>query len=234
MAYLYRLLNEYTHFLQKSNSGHYLPVKKQCETKICSISRYSCNEYGEGVFGWGTILSKKSVKSSELKVDDNELMNRNYYQVKVHLDMFNSFPLVDIYYLRHFPAYNQKSFEKPYNPYTLNFCCNLNEDINFITKHSRDFSPMAKSKEKSLWKYIHLLRDRYIPYNWDRAIASKIIKKCRICGKEHRETKFFEFHDPEEVDFDKEYKPVDGKDSIVVCPNCHKELHLRMRNEHEV
>lgn len=233
MGYIYRLPYEFTLIPNREKlSLDYMPLKKNISPMIRSISIYNKNDYGEGIFGLGSILSETVYKSSDIiNTKSLNFINRNYFQLNIHLDYIGRFPFVDIRYLRHFPSYNHKWFRTPYNPYVLYWAVDLNEDIRKIfSRFWYDFE-LNSFFRKTYWKsYIHFLRENDVKGYWNIKLP-KETGKCNICGKKSDEPYFLEVHDTTDIDFDKKYVPININNFIVVCPNCHKELHLEIRKE---
>jgi hypothetical protein len=235
MGYIYRLPSDFSLIPNvKKVNFDYLPVKKKEFPMIRDLSIYSKNEYGEGIFALGSVLSSSEEKSSELKLENNNLINRNMFQVKIHLAYICRFPWIYIKHLKHFPTYNTKWFEKPYNPYKLYWACSLNSDIKYLfSTFWYDFfenNVVNHYDYSHLWKYyVHLLRERCVKNYWHLKIPLNT-KECRICGYKSDVPYFLEIHDTIDINFDKDYIPINKNDFIVVCPNCHKNIHLNMHN----
>ena len=68
------------HSVEKEVNLDFLPVKKNISSIISIISIFNKNDYGEGIFGLGNILSKNTYKSSEIKNTKNIkfIKGRNY------------------------------------------------------------------------------------------------------------------------------------------------------------
>jgi hypothetical protein len=230
VGYIYKLPKEFPLIPNKDKINlNYIPVKKDISPMIRSLSIYMKSENGEGIYGLGNIISENVIKTSEIKLSKEfKFVNRNFYQINIHLDYAGRFPFIDIYYLRHFPSYNAKWFQKPYNEYKLYWAYKLNEDIKYIwSTFWYDFEDMYFSKKH--WKYyIHYLREKSIENYWNKKLPMQQ-KKCSVCTLEYEEPYYLEIHDTKEIKFNNDYVPVDINDFIVVCPNCHKELHMKLR-----
>ena len=235
MSYLYRLPEGYSLIpYNQSINIDFLPIKKKYKyfPMAENISIYVSNKYGEGIFGLGSILSEKIYKSSELKnIESNLLMNKDFFQIHIHLNYLSVQPLIDKIYLRHFPTYNQNFFYKNYKPYKLYFTF-LYYDIEYLfSTFFYDFSSMYSSSSNINWYYyIHLLREKHIENNWIPKLSSSAKEKCCICGFKSEKPYFFDLHDTVKINFYEAYIPVKMNNYIPICPNCHRNIHIAMRN----
>jgi len=235
MGYLYRLPEGYSlnPFNQNINLD-YLPIKKKYKfyTMDGNILIYVSNEHGEGIFGFGSLLSDKIFKSSELKsIENNLLINRNFFQIHIHLNYSSVGPLVEKRFLRHFPTYNQGFFDKRYRPYKLYFSL-LYYDIEYLfSTFFWDFSSRYSSSSNINWYYyIHLLREKHIVNNWIPKLSSSAKQKCSICGFKSEKRYFFDLHDTVKINFSDTYVPIKMDNYVPICPNCHRNIHIAMHN----
>jgi len=216
------------------NNGYkYFPVKKKYTTMFSPITLYRKYKDTEGICGLGNIIEYEALKSTEIKLSkDTKIYDRSYFQIKIKTNYYTPEGLfIDKEILRQFPAFNRKTFEKPLNPYTLYFDAGLNYSVNYIYHNFHyDFFSVTDI-DNNLWKYyIHLLREMEIRHYWRRILFKKH-KECFNCGFKSEIKYFFELHDNIVVDFNREYIPVNINDFIVLCPNCHKLIHHKMKNE---
>lgn len=214
----------------------YFPVKKKYYTGFSPITLYRKYKDTEGICGWGNFIERDSLKSSEIKpIEGMNLYDKSYFQIKITLNSYTPEGLIiDKEILRQFPSYNRKSFGKPFNPYTLYFDAGLNWSVNYIYRNCHhDFFSIYDVKE-CLWKYyIHLLREKEVRYSWLRELPKKY-KECVKCGYKSEAPYFFELHDTIAIDFDNEFVRVNKNDFIVLCPNCHRSIHQRMKCEKQI
>jgi hypothetical protein len=213
------------------NGYRYYPVKKKYTPMFNPITLYRRYNDTEGICGLGDIIEYESLKSSEITlIEGLKLFDKSYFQIKIKLNCYTPEGLfIDREILKQFPSYNRKSFEKPLNPYTLYFDGGLNYSINYIYKNFHyDFFSIIDIN-KNLWRYyIHLLREKAVANYWRNRLPMKY-KKCIQCGLKSEVPYFLEIHDNVAVDFAGEYIPVNINDFIVLCPNCHKSIHQKMK-----
>jgi predicted HNH restriction endonuclease len=103
-------------------------------------------------------------------------------------------------------------------------------------RFSYDFCPSLGPSffsDRYLGFYIHILREQSINYFWNKKLP-KENSQCAACGLKSDYPYFLEIHDTVKIDFDSEYKPVNIKDFIVLCPSCHKKEHLELRDNSEI
>lgn len=230
MGYIYRLPNDFS-VSPGWQIPVFVPLKKKRVPMMKSISIYRKAEHGEGIFGLGYIVSKDLQKSSEISGAENAgIINRNYFQLKIHLNYYSVYePYVYIQYLRHFPSYNHRWTNKPCYPYTLYWEAGINAEIEDI--FSKFWYEIEGIYKDANWKYyIHLLREEAINKYWNDKLPRET-GKCKLCGRKYDEPYFLEIHDTVNIDFEGAYVPVHIKDFIVLCPNCHKEQHFKMRKK---
>ena len=230
MGYIYRLNDGVNLFKWRNESNVYIPVKKDNPPMFRDISIYIKNENGEGLFGLGKIISNEIYKSSEIPLNKNiDFLVRSFFQVKIHLDYLGMFPLVDYRIMKQFPAYHHKWFQKPLNPYKLYWDYSLSNDINFIFDTFYYEIDTAFSIDMNHWKYyIHFLREKYARNYWKYKLP-KEKGRCIECGFKNEIPYFLEIHDTTEVDFYKNYIPISMDKFVVLCPNCHKLIHNKIK-----
>ena len=231
MGYIYRLndgLNLIKWFYNKKNK--YIPVKNPRPPMFRNISIYIKNENGEGIFGLGKIISDEIYKSSEIPLNKNiDFFDRSFFQAKIHLDYLSREPLIDNRIMKQFPAYHHKWFQKPLHPYKLYWDYRLSDDINFIFD-AFGYEIEISNMNMNEWKYyIHILREKHTRYSWKYKLP-KEKGQCINCGLKNETPCFLEIHDTTEVDFYTDYMPMSIDKFIVLCPNCHKLLHAKIKN----
>lgn len=241
MSYIYRLPEKCNSYPNKKKFDfNFLSVKKSpvYSLHFGKVAIYAKNKHGEGIFGFGEIMHDKAEKSSQLDPKKNiKFLNRNYFQVKVRLFSYGVEPTIDIRHLMHFPSYNSKQFDKPLNPFVLNWAGAMHWELSFLQyRFSYDFNPSsgpAFSVSDKHWTfYIHFLREQWINYYWNNKLP-KENGKCASCGLKSDYPYFLEIHDTVKIDFDSEFIPVNIKDFTVLCPSCHKKEHLELRDKKE-
>lgn len=237
MSYIYRLPEKCNLYPNKAKFDfNYLSVKKSpvYSYRRGEVAIYAKNKHGEGIFTFGEILNEKAFKSSQLDPDKKtKFINRNYFQVNVKL--YQSIePVIYLRHLRHFPSFNSKSFDKPLNPYVLYWAGMLHWEWDYIKKRFPFNFPygIEPTSDRYLRFYIHILREKSINYFWNKKLP-KENNQCASCVLKSDYPYFLEIHDTFKIDFDSEYKPVNIKDFIVLCPNCHKMEHLELRDKKE-
>lgn len=235
MSYIYRLPNNCSIIPNKQKYNlEYLSVKKGTAylSHLGSVAIYLKNKEGEGIFGFGKIMSKKTMKSSLIDPDKKiKFLNRNFCQIEIESTGVSRYPLIAIRHLRFFPSFNSKTFNKPFNPYVLYWAGSLHWEWNYIaTRFPYDIrygiNPIS---DRYLKFYIHNLREKSINYFWNKKLP-KENSQCAACGLKSDYPYFLEIHDTVKIDFDSDYQPVNSKNFIVLCPNCHKKEHLQMRD----
>jgi len=238
MSYLYRLPEKCNLYPNKKKFNfNYLSVKKSLVYSLHfgKVAIYDKNEHGEGIFGFGEIMHNKAEKSSQLDPYKKiNFLERNYFQVKVRIHSYGIEPFIDIRHLRFFPSFNSKSFQKPLNPYVFYQASGLHWEYNYLHyRFSYDFCPSLGPGYfgDRYWAfYIHVLREQWVNYFWNKKLP-KENNRCASCGLKSDYPYFLEIHDTVKIDFDSEYKPVNIKDFIVLCPSCHKKEHLALRDK---
>jgi hypothetical protein len=144
-------------------------------------------------------------------------------------------PTINIRHLRHFPSYNSKQYQKPLSPFVLYWAGAMHWELSFLQyRFSYDFFPSSGPaffvSDRYWGFYIHVLREQWINYFWNKKLP-KENSQCAACGLKSDYPYFLKIHDNVKIDFDSEYKPVNIKDFIVLCPNCHKKEHLDLRDK---
>jgi len=233
MSWIYMLKDNISLNTHWNNGIKYFPVKKKYTPMFSPITLWRKYKDTEGICGLGEIIEYEAIKSTEIKLNENtRIYDKSYFQIKIKTNTYTPEGLfIDKEILKQFPAYNRKCFDMPLNPYTLYFDGGLNYSVNYIyhNYHSDFFS--ISYIDKNLWKYfIHILREREIRNYWKRILLKKY-KECFYCGFKSEVKNFFELHDNVIVDFDKDFVPVNLNDFSVLCPNCHKLIHHKMKNE---
>lgn len=197
-----------------------------------TIGLYLKTKYHEGLVGQGTIVDGKTYKTSELDLHENDMViNRNFYQVEIrtHTMAFMGVK-IPIHILRQFPAYNSKSFQKPYNFYTLYWASSLSWEISHIeTKFDYFFHRFNCNELDDInWqRNLHILREKDVPYRWHLYLPKKT-RCCEKCGFQSYTPYLLEIHDTTVIDYSKTYSPIREEDFIILCPTCHKQEHLDM------
>ncbi len=225
MGYIYRLENNKCLIPNKDNFDmNYLSVKRKASyMQLRDVALYIKNDEGEGIFGFAKILKDKTFKSSEIDAQKNIIfLKRDFFQLPVKFTAYSRVPLIDIRHLRHFPSYNSRFFQKPFNPFVLYRSGGLHWVYNYLQhRFSYDFFPTTGPNffPDKYWKYyIHFLREQHISYYWHKKLP-KERQKCKNCGKKLHLDYFLEIHDTTEIDFDGDFKPVKIESFIVLC--CH-------------
>ncbi|MDX9883728.1 MAG: hypothetical protein RBS73_16825 [Prolixibacteraceae bacterium] len=241
MSYIYRLPEKCTLLPNKEKFDlDFLSVKKLplYSFPLGKVAIYAKNKKGEGIFGFGEILNVKPFKSSHLDPEQKiKFINRSYFQVKIRYRDKSCWPLINIRHLKHFPSFNSKQYKKPFNPFVLYWAGAMHWELSFLQyRFSHDFnsgSGLGFFLSDRYWRfYIHILREQWINYFWNKRLP-KENSRCTACGLKSDYPYFLEIHDTVKIDFDDDYRPVDSKNFIVLCPNCHKKEHLQMRHNND-
>lgn len=238
MSYIYRLPNNCSLIPNKQKYNlEYLSVKKSpvYSLHFGEVAIYAKNKHGEGIVGFGEILNEKTFKSSQLDPDKkNKYIDRNFFQVNVRLYHQSTEPIIYLRHLKQFPSFNSKTFDKPFNPYVLYWAGMLHWEWDYIKKRFPYNFPygIEPTSDRYLRFYIHILREKSINYFWNKKLP-KENNQCAACGLKSDYPYFLEIHDTVKIDFDSDYKPVNIKDFIVLCPSCHKKEHLELRDKKE-
>ena len=235
MSYLYRLEDgfKFLHYgIQKKLN--YFPVKNIENLKAnTEVFLYIKNDRGNGIFAIGRTLADKTYKSTEIPEEERvNLLNEECIQIKVDIHTCNVIPIIEEKYLRQFPSLNDKHIDisMPLSLFTLYNAENFAWEYNFLQyRFSRIFNKGEQYYQDFFWMFgIHLLREQKIEYHWNKDLPHER-KKCSECGLESKESYFLEIHDCHKINFNDNFKPVNIKDFHVLCPNCHKKRHNRMR-----
>lgn len=241
MSYIYRLPENYSLFPNEQKINlEYLSVKTYSTylVPLGNVAIYAKNNEGEGIFGFATILSEKTMKSSQIDPDKNiNFINRNNFQIKIRYISLSVHPLIDIRHLRFFPSFHSNFFQKPYNPYVLYRAGALHWEYSYLEhRFSYNFCENVGPPyfgDRYWGFYIHILREQQINYFWNKKLPKKN-NHCNTCGVKSDYPYFLEIHDTVKMDFDSEYQPINIKDFIVLCPTCHKKKHLELRDNRKI
>ena len=228
MGYLYRL-EDNTFINRFTDKIGYISVKKPYKpTEYNSLAIYLKNKHGEGVFGIGEFLTLDFFKLKNIINEENaEIQNKNYLQFKINLEHTFEFPIVNLKYLKLFPTYNAKFCYKPKHSFRLYWDAGICRNIFYLINecnydYKLDYCNDAK------WKYnLHCLRDGVYTNQWTHMKEKNI---CKLCGINKNHTHFFELHDTVKIDLFKDFVPLNRNNYIVVCQECHINIHKKMEN----
>jgi hypothetical protein len=219
------------------NKDVYIPLKKNRKwiRRFGDVAIYLKNEEGEGVFSFAKIVDSIIHKSSQIEAEKStELIKRNYFQLQILPMMSSRAPIIDITILRHFPSWNKPDFQKPFKPYKLYWASWLSWELDYLEyRFPYDFCPTCGPGffSNKYWRfYIHILREQSVNYYQNSKLPNEK-RRCEHCGYSVHVPYFLEIHDTAVIDFESDYKPVNIKDFIVLCPNCHRKEHLTLRDE---
>ena len=232
MSYIYRIDRDSENSFHRVSAGSFLSVKKvPYISPGQKVAIYAKTEEYEGIFSFATFLKSNTYKTSVIEDNKTQLfLNRNFFQIPVEPDGSSTVPRIDIRYLKHFPSYNSKVFQRPYKPFVLYWAGLLAWEYEYLRyRFSYDFCPScgpAIFPDRYWEHYIHVLREQCINYFWNNKLP-KEKGKCENCGEKYHQPYFLEIHDTVEIDFDLDFKPVSIRDFIVLCPSCHKKEHLK-------
>ena len=228
MGYIYRVKDNFD--FNPWTPYKYFPVKKKYYTNFEPISFYKNDDNGGGIYGLGKILEYKALNSSKIHLEEGiKLFDSSFFQIKVRFSHYSFAPYIDNKILKHFPSYNKKQFENPINPYTLYWDCGLSTYMLYVLNNF--YISRASIFKKNVWEYyIHFLREMDINLNVKNKLLRKY-KQCNQCGFKSDSPYFFELHDTVKIDLEKDYVPVNIDNFIVLCPNCHKLIHQKLKDE---
>ena len=233
MSYIYRIDRDSENSYHRVSAGSFLSVKKvPYISPGQKVAIYAKNEEMEGIFSFVTIKEARTYKTSEIEDNKNQhFLNRNFFQIPIQTGGYSTVPKIDIRYLKHFPSYNSKVFQKPYKPFTLYWAGLLAWEYEYLKyRFSYDFTPSSGPAifPDRYWKhYIHVLREQSINYFWNNKLP-KEKHACESCGENYHHPYFLEIHDTVEINFEQDFKPVSIHDFVVLCPSCHKKEHLKI------
>lgn len=234
MAYLYKipyeLISRDYHY-----SDSFLPVKVKKKPYLragMEIAIYRDNGSTAGIIAMAYVASDVLVKPSELTKDERQkLYNTSLFQIRINMKQYGVNPFIYKRQLFHFPSLNDKEIIRPWNEEVLYWGGLLCNEIDFLY-HRFPESPMQFLFEPDdhYWKLkIHILRESALHTRFYRMTAAKA-SKCSLCSFPSPNLgNYFELHETVMIDFDKPFEKIDPKNFIVVCPNCHKIEHQKIR-----
>lgn len=235
-------LRKYTNF--KSNNGidFYLAVDKNLNyiRKGDFVAFWSDEIPRKGIFGYGIILTD-ILKSSEIKIEQDKVYDRNNLQIGVkRVCISYEEPLIPDIYAKMLPSLNEHK-QPIIIANSLNYRgYNIEREIKtFVVEYHHIFSRVGGYASKENFNFVlHLLRERHQLATDYKSYYKKMKDNelvCSLCeidyeyklGRQLGE-KFMELHDTSNPNNEK-YKKIDCADFIIVCPNCHKTEHEKIR-----
>jgi hypothetical protein len=146
MSYIYRIDRDSENSYHRVSAGSFLSVKKVPNISPGQkVAIYAKNGEMEGIFSFVTIKEARTYKTSEIEDNKNQhFLNRNFFQIPIQTGGYSTVPKIDIRYLKHFPSYNSKVFQRPYKPFTLYWSGLLAWEYEYLKyRFSYDFTLQA-------------------------------------------------------------------------------------------
>jgi hypothetical protein len=180
------------------------------------------------------------LKVSEIPKDEQHLVyNRSQLQIAVRLSSIAEDPFLGTQCLEQFPSINQHRKIRAINYDKVYRTNRLVSEINYLYSgkwwHTLPYSFLGDNHREH---YFHILREQHFRLYFLRKYK-RILKEeteCSICKFKANDYKpeyspFLELHETTPVDFNSKYKQIKKEDFIVVCPNCHKLEHEKIKNQ---
>ena len=203
-------------------------------------SIYRETENSKGIFATGEIVDYPKLVKEIPKEEQVCIYDRSLLQLPVRFSRQSVESILDKRYLFHFPSINQIHKVRPYSNNVLYFSYGLTEELDYLFHNNWWYfvpigTPSPTENHYKFWR--HILRERHYGW-WDfrkyrKAITGK--DTCTVCGLKYKpflefKTDFFELHDTTIIDFENDYQKIKLENCIVVCPNCHKIEHEKIKN----
>jgi hypothetical protein len=241
MSILYKASEEFTHSIGHIGKTNYLPIKNPYVIHPhAEIFVHHCNEELSGICAIGRI-SDYPKKVRELDEKEREkCSDTTFLQLPVIFTQYSVETIIEDEILFQFPSLNQLAKIRPTKYFTCREVNYLSEEITFfLSDHWWYFTRCAYHLDEGHYKYwIHQLREKWLTswkfINYKRIIYGK--SKCEHCGlttEPFREYyhDFLELHETVKIDFKTEYIKIVPENFVILCPNCHKMEHEKIKNE---
>lgn len=230
-----------SYFLPTSKNKHYLAIKNESFAWAGrKLALYKETEDSQGIFGTGEILDSPKLVREIPKDEQNNIYDRSLLQLPIRFSQMSVESIIDKKFLFQFPSINQIHKVRPLNNNVLYWSYGLDTELDFLLRSNWWYfvpigTPCPSDNHYRYW--IHILRERHFG-KWDfKKYKKRITGKdtCNICGLKYKsflefKTDFFELHDTTIINFDNNYQKIKEENCIVVCPNCHKIEHEKIKN----
>ncbi|MFP4023991.1 MAG: hypothetical protein ACLFVR_05645 [Thiohalospira sp.] len=195
------------------------------------------NEYA-GLIGIGEITDYAKKVSEIPSNKQNTIYDRSLFQVPVRFKILFTSDLLNKDFFYKLPALNERRKIRAYNSNTIYFANWLDRELNYIFNDNWWYFTFRVTPTESHYRYwLHYIREynlRWLEFNkYKKIITGK--DTCSICKIKHNPyseffSDFFEMHEIIDNYDDKEYRKIKPQNFIVVCPNCHKKEHEKIKN----
>lgn len=220
------------------NADYYLAVNKNLNSlrKGDDVVLWSTERGREGIFGYGRIVTNL-LKPSEI---NENVYDRNSLQIGVVINYIHFLePIIPKNFAKKLPSINELK-----QPIVISNSLNYwgSSIISEVKTFAEDFRHIfSLSSQVGMEQYeyvIHLLREKHqIIFDY-RSYSKKLTDSNKICefcdvnfGKKYGlefSNRFLELHEIPTLNQTK-YKKIDISDFKVICSNCHKIEHEKMR-----
>jgi len=172
--------------------------------------------------------------------DQAKVFDRAYWQLPVYFKRASIEAMLHDQCFLQLPAINQPKKIVPINVYSIHQAGSLSDEISSIfDDHWWCFSSGEFDLTKNQYQFLfHLLREKWLGL-WKIKDYKKLLSgknTCVFCNMTVTPYKefyrdFLELHELVKVDFMKEFIKIVPENFVVLCPNCHKHEHEKMKNE---
>lgn len=238
MSYLIKVPVDLIDYTSMPHEISFIAIKKS--VYICQgdeIFVFRETDDFAGLIGVAEVTGSPIKVSDIAKEEQHKIYDRSLMQIPVRFKTISSKSIIDKKILYHLPGLNHTEKIRPYNPNTL-YWCSIPKEIDYLLKNNWWYFTHLAYPTDNHWLYwLHIIREkRFSSWTFNdyrKHITGK--KKCEICGMKSKPFKefyhdFFELHETTKIDTDDEYNAIKPENFIVVCPNCHKKEHSKIKN----
>ncbi len=190
----------------------------------------------EGIIAAGIMLDWPIMPKHVPSVYQKDLYAKELRQFPIHFTRISPEIYFDKKHLFQLPAMNMHNKTDLTKPDHLYRVWNLGLQLSFIRyKRDRHWNTEGNSSltdgHYRLW--FHELRENVFKITFNTMVSGK--NSCSLCKMKYEPNEvlcndFLEFHERLDIDFDENYRRISKGNFMIVCPNCHKKEHEKIKN----